>query len=197
MLVQFPMDEGAMKRLAEQVEQWPNLTPVDVSKTMYEKSLVEILGTEKSDKLISELNLSGQLKKVPDELQAAFYIADIKWAWNAADETFQSVGPIGIASMDKKQLFRYVKGKVEIEKRRSADVLRIYLELDGSGAWYYFEYKLGIMNIISGDKEFVTLITNVKDDKRKFEEQNLKYTYQIVTSKKKRDDFVARFSDLR
>ena len=167
------------------------------NQTKYEKGLIELLGTEKSDKLISELNLSGQLKRVPEELQSSFYLADIKWSWNAADETFQSVGPIGIASMDKKQLFRYVKGKIEIEKRRSADVIRVYLELDASGAWYYFEYKLGIMNIISGDKEFVTMITDVKDDKRKFEDKNLKFTYQSVVAKKKRDDFVSRFPDLR
>jgi hypothetical protein len=97
--------------------------------------------------------------------------------------------------MDKKQLFRYVKGKIEIERRRNADVMRIYVELD-AGNWYYFEYKLGIMNVMSGDKEFLNIITAVKDDKRKFEENNVKYTFQHIASKKKRDDFVARFADL-
>jgi hypothetical protein len=155
-----------------------------------------LLGTEKSDKLISELNLSGQLKKVPEELQSTFYLADVKWSWNAVDETFSSVGLLGIASMDKKQLFRYVKGKIEIERRRNADVMRIYIELD-QGTWYFFEYKLGIMNVISSDKDFITILTEVKDDKRKFEENNQRYTYQFITSKKKRDDFVARFPDLQ
>jgi len=157
--------------------------------------LVELLGVEKSDKLISELNLSGQIKRLPDELESAFYFADVKWMWNPTDETFQSVGPIGIASMDKKQLFRYVKGKIEIEKKRGADVLRVYLELD-PGTWYYFEYRLGIMNVISSDKDFVTILTEVKEDKRRFEEGNLKYSYQLINNRKKRDDFVSRFSDL-
>jgi hypothetical protein len=106
------------------------------------------------------------------------------------------MGPVGIASMDKKQLFRYVKGKVEIEKRRSADVLRVYIELD-PGNWYFFEYKLGIMNVVSSDKEFLAIMAEVKDDKRKFEEKNVKYTYQMVASKKKRDDFVNRYPDLQ
>ena len=194
-LINFPLEDAAIKRIYEQIEQWPNLTPVDVTKTKYEKGLVELLGTEKSDKLISELNLAGQLKKVPEELQSTLYLADVKWSWNPVDETFTSVGPLGIASMDKKQLFRYVKGKIEIERRRNADVLRIYLELD-PGTWYYFEYKLGIMNVISSDKDFITILTEVKDDKRKFEENNVKYTFQYITSKKKRDDFVARFPDL-
>lgn len=195
-MINFPFEENATKRLSQQIEQWPNLNPVDVVKTKYEKGLVEFLGTEKSDKLISELSLNGQLKKVPDELLSVFYFADIRWTWNAQDETFQSVGSLGLASMDKRQVFRYVKGKIEIEKRRSADVLRIYIELD-PGTWYYFEYKLGILNVSSTDKEFIQIITDLKDDKRKFEEKNVKYTFQLLASKKKRDDFVARFPDLQ
>lgn len=195
-LINFPFEENAVKRVAQQIEQWPNLNPVDVTKTKYEKGLVEFLGTEKSDKLISELSLNGQLKKVPDELLSTLYFADLRWTWNATDETFQTVGSLGIASMDKRQLFRYVKGKIEIEKRRSADVIRIYLELE-AGTWYFFEYKLGIMNVTSTDKEFSQIITDLKDDKRKFEVNNAKYTFQLMTSKKKRDDFVARFPDLQ
>jgi hypothetical protein len=194
-LMTFPIENAAIKRMYEQIEQWPNLQPVDVAKTKYEKSLIELLGTEKSDKLISELGLGGQLKKVPEELQSTFYFADVKFVWNAADETFQSVGPLGIASMDKKQLFRYVKGKIEIEKKRGADVIRIYIELD-PGTWYYFEYKLGIMNILSSDKEFGTILSEVKEDKRKFEEGKSKFTFLFVNNKKKRDDFVSRFNDL-
>lgn len=194
-LIDFPIDGGAVKRLYEQVEQWPNLQPVEVAKTKYEKGLVELLGTEKSDKLISELSLSGQLKRVPDELESTFYLADVKWIWNSTDETFQSVGPIGIASIGKKQLFRYVKGKIEVEKKRGADVIRIYLELD-QGTWYFFEYKLNIMNIISSDQEFLRILNEVKDDKRRFDEGNKKYSYQVMINKKKKDDFVSRFQDL-
>jgi hypothetical protein len=195
MLLKFPIEDAALKRMYEQIETWPNLQPVDITKTKYEKSLIELLGTEKSDKLISELGLGGQLKKVPEELQTTFYLADVKFAWNPTDETFQSVGLIGIASMDKKQLFKYVKGKIEIDKKRGADAIRIYLELDPA-TWYYFEYKLGIMNILSSDKDFGTILSEVKDDKRKFEEGKNKYTFLFVNNKKKRDDFIERFSDL-
>jgi hypothetical protein len=191
-LLNFPIEEAAIKRMYEQIESWPNMAAVDVSKTKYEKGLIELLGNEKSDKLISELTLNGQLKRVPEELQSTFYFADVKWFWNEADQSFQSIGPIGIASLDKKQLFKYVKGKIEIEKKRGADVFRMYLELD-PGTWYYFEYKGGIMNITSSDKEFSTILTEVKDDKRRFEEGKNKYAYLYMINKKKRDDFVARF----
>jgi len=194
-VINFPLDEGSLKSIAEQIEKWPTLQPVDITRTKYEKSLVEILGTEKSDKLISELGLSGQMKRIPDELLATFYLADVKFKWNPIDETFQSQGQIGIASMDKKQLFKYVKGKIEIEKKRGADVLRMYLELDPS-VWYYFEYKLGIMNVLSSDKELGAKMSEIKDDKRRFDEGRNKYSYMFINNKKKRDDFVARFSDL-
>jgi hypothetical protein len=194
-VINFPLDEGSLKSIAEQIEKWPTLQPVDITRTKYEKSLVEILGTEKSDKLISELGLSGQMKRIPDELLATFYLADVKFKWNPIDETFQSQGQIGIASMDKKQLFKYVKGKIEIEKKRGADVLRMYIELDPS-VWYYFEYKLGIMNVLSSDKEMGAKMSEIKDDKRRFDEGRNKYTYMFINNKKKRDDFVARFSDL-
>ena len=193
--INFPIDEGSLKYVYEQIEKWPNLQPVDITRTKYEKSLIEFLGTEKSDKLISELGLSGQMKKIPDELLSTFYLADVKFKWNAIDETFQSQGQLGIASIDKKQLFKYVKGKVEIEKKRGADVFRMYIELD-PGTWYYFEYKLGIMNILSSDKEFGAKMSEIKDDKRRFDEGRNKYSYLFISNKKKRDDFVARFSDL-
>lgn len=194
-MIDFPFDDGALKRMTEQIEQFPNLLPVDITKTKFEKSLVEWLGTQQSDKLISELSLGGQLKKLPDELQGVLYLADIKWTWNPVDEAFQSVGPIGIGGMGKKQMFKYVSGKIEIEKRRSADVLRVYIELD-SGNWYFFEYKLNVMNVISSDKDFVTILQEVKDDKRKFEKDGKKFVYQVMPSKSARDKFVARFNDL-
>jgi len=190
----FHFDEGGMKRLMDQITAWPGLNPIDIGKTQYEKGIREIMGLEKSDKVISELNLNGQFKKLPDELQATFFLADVKFEWNDFDEAFQSVGAIGIATMGKKQVFRYVPGKIEIEKRRSADVIRIYLELDPAN-WYYFEYKLGIMNVTSTDKEFMTIIAEVKDDKRRIKEGKRTFSYQAVASKKKRNDFIDRFPE--
>ncbi|NNE56063.1 MAG: hypothetical protein HKN32_08590, partial [Flavobacteriales bacterium] len=192
--INFHFDDGATKRLTEQLQAWPDLAPVDITKTHYEKAIREIMGLEKSDKVISELNLNGQFKRLPEELQSTLFLADVKFEWNDVDESYQSVGNIGIATIGKKQIFRYVKGKVEIEKRRSADVVRIYLELDPAN-WYYFEYKLGIMNITSSDKDFMTIVAEVKDDDRKLKEGKQQFTYQAVASKKKRNDFIDRFPE--
>ena len=124
------------------------------------------------------------------------YLADVHFIWDDVEESFISQGPIGIASLDKKQVFKYVKGKIEMVKSRSADILRIYIELD-PGTWYFFEHKLGIMNITATDQDFINTLTELKDDKRKVkDEAGDKFVFQLVASKKKRNDFVDRFPDL-
>lgn len=191
----FFFDESLLKRITDQVTEWPGLDPVDITKTDYEKGIKEIMGLEASDKVISELNLSGQFKRIPAELQSTLFFADVTFKWDDVEESFVSEGPLGIASIGKKQVFRYVKGKIEMAKSRSADILRVYLELD-PGNWYYMEYKLGIMNITSTDKEFVTAITELKDDKTKTkDDEGNKFAYQVVASRKKRNDFVDRFPE--
>ncbi len=193
-ILTFPMDESAMKKIAENLEKATDLPSLDVSTTQFEKSLAEVIGVERSDRLITEMSLSGQMKKIPEEMQKTFVFADLKWVWDVNSETFHTTGPIGIASMDKKQIFKYVTGKIEIEKRKTADVMRVYIEID-RGTWYYFEYKLGAMTVISGDTDFNKIITDIKDDKKKFEEGKEKYLYQLLLTKKKRDDFRSRFPE--
>lgn len=194
--VDFMLDDNAWKRMTDQLLAWPDLNGVDISKTKYEQSLVELMGLEKSDKLISELNLGGQLKKIPDEIQHTFYFADVTLVWNEVDQSFQSTGPIGIAHLDKKQVFRYVNGKIEIERRRSFDVFTMYLELD-RGNWYFFEYKNEVMSVSSSDQEFMTVLMEVKEDNRRIKENEINYSFIVVGSPKKRNDFIDRFPEFR
>jgi hypothetical protein len=193
--VDFFLDESISKYLSDQLEQWPGLQPVDISKTMYERSIREAVGLEESDKIISELALNGQFKRLPEQMQSTLYFADVKFEWDPVEESFVSVGALGIASVGKKQVFRYVKGKIEIARSRSADVIRIYLHFDDAN-WLFLDYKLGIMNISTTDKALVTILTELKDEKRRTkDEAGNKFAYQLVASKKKRDDFIDRFRE--
>jgi len=193
-ILHFPFDESAIKRISESMEKAIDLPVIDITTTQFEKSLAQILGIEKSDKIITEINLTGQFKKVPEELQKNFMFADLKWVWDVNSETFHTVGPIGIANIDKKQIFKYVPGKIEIEKRKTADVIRFYIEIEKS-TWYYFEYKMGVMTVLTGDAEFSKILSDIKDDKKKFESGKEKFSYQLLLTKKKRDDFRARFPE--
>jgi hypothetical protein len=153
------------------------------------------LGTEKSDKIIADMALDGTLKRLPEELQQFFYFGDLKWIWNEELETFSTTGPLGVASMGKKQIFKYTKGLIEIEKRRSGDIFRLYLEIDGA-TWYMFEYKLNILTVISSDAAFLEILTAVKDENRRFEDGKKKFSWSMLASKKKRDDLLDRYPEL-
>lgn len=195
MLFNFYMADPVLKHITEQLQAWPGLQPIDITKTAYERSIREIMGLEASDEVISELALSGQLKRVPKELQYTMFLADVSWEWDPVEESYITKGPLGIASLGKEQVFRYIKGKIEIQKGRSADILRIYLHFDDAN-WIYMEYKLGIMNITTSDKDLMSIITEMKDDKRRIKDDDgNKFTFQLVASKKKRNDFIDRFDD--
>jgi hypothetical protein len=193
-LLNFPFDDGAQKHLAEKLVN-ANLDPIDLNKTQFEKSLIEFLGEEKSDKVIADMALDGELKKLPEELQQLFYFGDLKWVWHDSLETFTTSGPIGIASMGKKQIFKYTKGLIEIEKKRSADIFRLYIQIDGA-TWYLFEYKLNIMAISTSDEVFAEIIKNVKDENKRFEDGKKRFTYSVNTQKKQKDALIRRYPEL-
>jgi hypothetical protein len=167
-----------------------------VANTKYEQGIIESLPQEEADKLISQLNIQGVLKKIPEELQSLFSFADAKWTWDAEEEAFHTVGKLGLASIGKKEVFKYVKGKIEIRKGRSFDLFTMYIEID-PGTWYFFESKNGIMSVITSDTALSAALVEIKDDKRKTKEGKLRFSYMLVASKKKRNDFVDRFEDLQ
>lgn len=195
-LLDFFFDDASMKHITEQIQIWPDLNPINISKTSYEKSIRELTEKKIADKLISDLNLTGEFKKVPEELQNTFYFGDVKYQWDPLNDSYVSMGNLGIATMGKKQVFKYVKGKIEIEKGRSGDVIRLYIELDAAN-WYYFEYKSStkIMHVNTTDKVLTELIQKVKEDDRKIKENKMNFSYQLLASKKKRNDFVDRFPE--
>jgi hypothetical protein len=64
----FHFLDNALERMASEILAYPEQKQVDITKTYYESMLRELLGLERSDKLISELSIKGEIKKLPDEL---------------------------------------------------------------------------------------------------------------------------------
>jgi hypothetical protein len=193
LLADFPFLDNALEKMVTDIMAYPEQKQVDLSKTAYERSLREVLGKEKSDKLISELSIKGEIKKLPDELVKAITFCDLDLRWNAADESWQSIGPLGVASVLKKPLYRYLKGKVEFQRKRSGDVMTILLMLDDQTYWF-FQYTRNYLYTYSSSAEFNTMISELKDDKRQFPGKKGAPDYQyILTNKRKVDDFRDRF----
>ena len=60
----FYFTDDAMKVMSDALLSLPSLAPTkDIGNPTYEKGLAELIGKEKADKLIGEMNLYGTLKK--------------------------------------------------------------------------------------------------------------------------------------
>ena len=188
----FYFDEGAMNKMAESVNAITDLKPIDFKKPGFDKGLREILGKDLSDKVVSQLNLYGKLKKFPDELRKSIFLTELKMKWNQATRSYVSVGKIGLGNIEKNEVNKYVSGRVEFIKKKGGDILNIYIEGD-KNTWYYFNYTKGLLQAISSVEAFNTVIQNNKAEKRqqKTEKGETPFVYNLSSTRKK-DDFLKK-----
>lgn len=181
--INFPFTDEALDKMAKHIVEYPDLQPVDLTNSTYEKALRELIGLEKADRVISDLNIHGKVKKFPDELVNSIYLADIRFKWDVDRSAYVSYSDIGIANLGKKQVYKYVRGKVAIYKRRTGDEISIFLQMDENN-FYFFNYKRGVMQVYSSNEEFNTVISETKKDKTKFKGTKEVEDYQFILSSK-------------
>jgi hypothetical protein len=71
--IDFFFDKGALKRMVKDVEVYNNTLPaIDFSNKVFNKGITEILGKDKGDKVIADLNLNGSLKNFQMNLKKHF-----------------------------------------------------------------------------------------------------------------------------
>jgi len=195
MLIDFFFNEDALRNMSKKLQQASALDPAKLDRPTFEKGLREVIGKVEADKLIAQANLYGEFKKLPDELRKALVFNDIKFKWDDVNKRYKSFSKIGISNIGKEQVNKYVEGKIEIVKKRSGDILNIYLEIDKNN-WYFFNYTRGMLQAISSDADFNTLIQETKPDKRKAKAEKGQDPYQFMySSEKKKVDFVRKFDD--
>jgi hypothetical protein len=154
-----------------------------------------LIGKENADKLLAQASLYGSFKKIPAELQKSLVLSQVKFKWNPETKSYISFGKIGVGNILKEQANRYFDGKIEIIKKRSGDVINIYIELDPNN-WYFFTYQRGMMQTISSNDEYNTIIKETKPSDRKYKHQKGEQPYQFMYSTvRKKDDFLKKFDN--
>ncbi|MBC7863864.1 MAG: hypothetical protein IAF38_12890, partial [Bacteroidia bacterium] len=168
MTVNFFFEDKCLKKMAADVEVFLNtMTATDFSDPFYNKGLAEIMGKEKADKAVSELQVNGKFKRFPDELEKCFFFTDVNLHYDGTLKSFISSGSIGMGNILKTEINRYVPGVIKIDKLKAGgDRITIYIELDGN-TWYYFEYFKGTMKTVSSNKEYNAIINDMKSKNRK------------------------------
>jgi hypothetical protein len=192
MTIDFPFDDKALGLMGKELEE-QNLPGVNLVRPEFTKGLIDILGEKEADKVISDLQLFGKFRKYPSELEHTITFTDIKFKWNYATRSYISYGPIGIGSIGKDQVNKYVDGYVEIERKRTGDVLSIYLEFEKGKYWYFFNYRNNLMQSISANTEYNAVIQELKDEKRtkKESKEGEEYSF-IISNLRKKTDFLTK-----
>lgn len=195
-MTDFFFNDDALKKMVKQLQEASSLDPAKLDRPTFEKGLRELIGSAEGDKLIAQANLNGEFKKVPKSLDKTLVFNDLKMRWNDDSKSYRSFGKLGLSNIKNKQINKYVEGKVELVKKRSGDILTIYIEIDRNN-WYFFSYTRGIMQAVSSNADFNSAIIDTKPDKRKSKikgKGKQPYQYMYSTQRKKKD-FLRKFDE--
>jgi hypothetical protein len=132
---------------------------------------------------------------MPKEFTYKLLLNEVKLFWNEPTSSFRSSGKIGIGFIGPQPINVYVDGFVEIQRRRSGDMIDIYLKADAS-TWYYFSYFKGVMMTQSGNNNYNTIIAKAKINDRKDPESSTKVSYTYMMAVEDRlGKFLQRMSE--
>ncbi|MAE15140.1 MAG: hypothetical protein CL821_06070 [Crocinitomicaceae bacterium] len=174
----FLFSENALNNLSKSILDFPDLRSLDTENSYYEKALREYVGNDEAEKMIEDILISGKIKKFPESLEKPFFFGDIRFKWNSNRKAYVSYGDIGISNINKRQIMKYVKGKVVISRKLTGNDMTIYLQLDKDN-FYYFNYKKGLMKVFSSNEEFNKIVSETKKDETKNKVKD-KIDYQFM-----------------
>jgi len=193
--IDFYIAENIIDIMAAEADSMPSLPAADLNRPLYTKGIVELIGKSRFDAMKSELSLFGTLKETPAELKHTIMLNELKLKWNNESNSWVSVGKIGIASINNTQVNKRVEGLLELQIRRSGDILDLYLQFDRR-TWYYFGYTRGVMQIHSSNSEFLDRMKKLNPNERRQKvTSGESYIYMVSTDVKK-NSFVRKFREV-
>jgi hypothetical protein len=177
----FYFSSEAIKVMADEIRMMPSLKAVNLNSDLNNKGMKDLLGINVASQLKEEMDLFGGTKNLPKEFNYTLLLNDVNLFWNEATSSFRSKGKIGIGFIGQQPVNVYVDGFIEIQRRRSGDMIDIYLKADQS-TWYYFSYFRGVMMTQSGNNNYNSIIAKTKLNDRKHPDSTGKvpYTYMIA-----------------
>ncbi|MBK9389945.1 MAG: hypothetical protein IPN68_07045 [Bacteroidetes bacterium] len=177
----FHFSPEGLKMMADELRMMPTLTPVNLNSDLYTKGMKDLMGTAAAAQLKEDIDLFGATRNLPKEFTYELLLNDVKFFWNESTASFRSKGKIGIGFIGTQPINTYVDGYVEIQRRRSGDMLDVYLKADDA-TWYYFSYFRGVLMTQSGNSAYNSLITTIKINDRKHPDASVRvpYTYMIA-----------------
>lgn len=185
----FHFSPEALKVMSDELRMIPTLKPVNLNTEFNKKAMADLLGAAAATQIKEEMDLFGTSRSMPKEYTYELLLNDVKLYWNEQTTSFRSTGKIGIGFVGTQPINTYVDGYIEIQRRRSGDMIDVYLKADES-TWYYFSYIRGVMMTQAGNNSYNSLINSIKLNDRKHPESSVRipYTFMIAV-----EDRLTRF----
>jgi len=185
----FHFSSDALNVMNNDIRTVPSLRPVSLNTDLNNKGMRDLLGENAANRLREDLNMYGTVRNIPKEYTYELLLNDVKLYWNEATSSFRSEGRIGIGFIGTQPVNVYVDGYIEIQRRRTGDLIDVYLKANES-SWYYFSYFRGVMMAQSGNMNFNSIISKarLKDRRDPSASTRVPYTYMIAV-----EDRLSRF----
>lgn len=173
----FPFIENAMEKMAEKINKFPDLLPLETSGSDMVQGLREMTSLDETNKMMEELLYKGKIKDFPDKIKTSIVLTDVNFKWGTfitekgEEQGWEAIGKAGICNIYDDQVLKVVNVRIRILKRKTGDQIQMAFWLDAAApesAFYYFKYVNGLLTAYSSDTQFNNIITETKDDKKKF-----------------------------
>ena len=175
----FYFNAEALKAMTADIRTNPTLRTVNLSSEFNQKAMRDLLGEEAAKKLSEELQLFGVVRSLPKEYTSQLLLNDVTLQWNPYSMSFISKGKIGIGFIGDQPMNVYVDGWVELQRKRSGDLLDIYLKA-GDNTWYWFSYFRGILMSYSSNQAYNDILTNTKEKLRRDPNANSRIDFEYM-----------------
>lgn len=181
----FYFNEEALEYLSTSLNA-ANTQGVEPSNPVAGIAYRQLLGEQGAKDFVFDLNSFGGSRNLPDALNKSIVISDVTLSYHPESRSFISVGQIGIGMIDGKSINKYFDGNLEIVRKRSGDIIQLYIEIDRRH-WYFFNHTGNLMQTISSRNDYNRLITDEEAKSRtdKAEKGETAYRYIISTNQKK------------
>lgn len=191
MIVDFHFTDAALNIMAQEFAV-TNLRGIKSDSKQSRRMLFSLLGKQKAQGYLEEMQLMGIVKKMPAGLVHTLSVSEVQFIYNEKRHSWISEGKIGIGRLGKNQIGKYIDGYIEVAPGRTGDRITIYFELN-KRQWYFFDYANGILQTISSNEAYNELVSGVKEKKRTLKGGDDKASFQyIISTSEKRNNFLRR-----
>ncbi len=124
----------------------------DNNSEFVEKAMAEFLDDKKLKKALESTPATGQIDPAGD-LNKHFFMTQVGIEYIPRLKSFVALDPIHLATVNGEQINKVLEAKIQITKRRSGVRYTMYIEASNYD-WFYIDYYMGALNVLSTDKEF-------------------------------------------